>query len=72
MAQIQPILDWGNKFGIAIRFGTNDDYDYLCEYKILGETIQYCKGMRSELKNMLKGIWKKPTVCFEMTGETIY
>lgn len=70
-AHLLRICEWADTFDMAVQFGTNDNGDYLCEYCITGSTVTYCKGLKAELKDLLKKMWKKPTVVFEASGEKL-
>lgn len=68
---LQGIIDFADQVGIVIRFGTSEDGTYMVEYKVIGETITYCKGILAELKQKLRLTWKKPTVLYQASGNYI-
>lgn len=69
---IDYIISWGNKYDIGINIGTSDDNKFLIEYRIVGDTVTYCKALLSKLKSMLKDEWKKTKSLYEISGKTIY
>jgi hypothetical protein len=50
----ESIVDWANKLGFEVAFGSSADNEYLCEYVIAGVTKAYIKGVAIELKALLK------------------
>lgn len=68
---LNSILEWGTKHGAYICFGTSADDTYLCEYKIVANTIQCCKGLSKELKSMLKPIFPKIQLLWEGSGDIL-
>lgn len=55
---VQPIVDFANQHDIAFELGCSDTDNKLisiCEAE--GRTSAYCKGMVSEVKQMLKDIF---------------
>lgn len=69
--KLLAIVDWCNRFGVAINCGTTDDNTYLCEYKIVANTKTMCSGLLRELKEMLKdcfpyvkSLWQGSGDCF--------
>ena len=52
--------------------GTSEDNTYLVEYKVIGNTLAYCKGIVAELKSMLKKEWKKTNSVFQANGDVLW
>lgn len=69
---IEDIIDWANSFDVGINMGTSDDNTYLIEYKIVGNTASFCKGMLSELRTMLKDEWKKTKSLWQGSGDVLW
>lgn len=69
---IEEIIDWANSFDVGINMGTADDNTYLIEYKIVGKTASFCKGLLSELKSMLKNEWKKTESILQVGGDILW
>ena len=69
---IEEIIAWANTFNAVINMGTADDNSYLIEYKIVGNTASFCKGLLSELKSMLKAEWKKTNSLFQASGDVLW
>lgn len=69
---IEEIIDWANDFNVGINMGTSDDNTYLIEYKIVGKTASFCKGLLSELKSMLKDEWKKTKSLWQGSGDILW
>ena len=68
---IKEIIEFADDFGIAINMGTTEDNEYLIEYKIVATTMQMCKGLLSDLKDMLKAEWKKPVSVWQGSGDIL-
>ena len=56
---LNNLVEWATRLNIAINIGTSEDNTYLCEFKIVGATASYCRGLCSELKQMLKAEFPK-------------
>lgn len=69
---IEEIIDWANSFDVGINIGTSDDNTYLIEYKIVGKTASFCKGLLSELRQILKEHWPKPKSLWQGSGDIIF
>lgn len=69
---IEEIIDWANSYNVAINMGTSDDNTYLLEYKIVGKTASFCKGLLSELRSMLKDEWKKTQSVWQASGDILW
>lgn len=65
-------IDWANRFGVALNLGTSDDNTYLCEYKIVGATASYCKGLASELRQMIKSEFPKTRSLWQGSGDILF
>lgn len=50
----QPILDFANKHDVGFNLGYSDNNGLVATYEAEGKTSAYCKGMVSEIKQMLK------------------
>ena len=72
MDAIKEIIDWANKYDVEIKMGTSEDDSYLIEYKIIGSTRAFCKGLLSELKLLLKKEWKKAESLMEASGDILW
>lgn len=68
---IDEIFDWANSFDVSINMGTSDDNTYLIEYKIIGNTASFCKGILAELKVILKDEWKKTKSLWQGSGDIL-
>lgn len=66
---LEGIVAWAERMDVQITFGTSNDNAYLCEYVIIGNTQQYCKGLFSELKEMLKPVFPKLKNLFQGSGD---
>ena len=53
----QPILDFANKHDVAFNLGYGNDNGLVATYQTEGKTSAYCKGMVTEIKQMLKDIF---------------
>lgn len=69
---IEELIDWADSFDVAINMGTADDNSYLCEYKIVGKTASFCKGLLSELRQILKEYWPKTKSLWQGSGDIIF
>lgn len=65
----EDVVDWADRMEVQVTFGTSNDNAYLCEYVIIGQTNQYCKGLFSELKAMLKPVFPKVKSLFQGSGD---
>ena len=50
----KPIIDFANKHGVFFSLGFGDNKVVYATYEAEGKTSAYCKGMVSEIKQMLK------------------
>lgn len=71
-AQLNDIIAWAENNGVALAFGTTEDDTYICEYKVVAQTNQLCKGYVSELKAMLKKLFPKVSLSWEGSGDIIW
>ena len=55
---IESIVEWADKVGMYVGFGTSSDNTYLCEYDTTQLTKSMCTGLVNELKARLKAEWK--------------
>lgn len=69
---ITKIIDWANKYDVDINMGISLDNSYLIEYKIVGNTLSFCKGLLSELKSMLKNEWKQMKSLWQGNGDILW
>ncbi len=69
---IDYIIGWGNKYQADVVIGLSKDNKYLLEYRIVGNTVVYCKELLSKLKSFLKDEWKKPKLLWQISGKTFY
>lgn len=53
----QPILDFANKHNVAFDLGYGSDGSLVATYQVDGKTSAYCKGVVSEIKQMLKDVF---------------
>lgn len=51
---VQPIIDFADKHGISFNLGWDSSNCLVATYEAEGKTSAYCKGMVSEIKQMLK------------------
>lgn len=69
---LREIIDYAENHHMDARFGTAEDDTYLMEFVIRGETQQYCKGILSGLRALLKKEWKgKVDILYQASGELI-
>ncbi len=62
----QTVCDWADKHEMYTNFGFSEKGDYLCEYQAKGRTTAYCRGMASEIKDLIKASFNaKVTTMFE-------
>lgn len=69
---LNNLIAWAQRLNIAINIGTSEDNTYLCEYKIVGATVKYCKGLCSELKKMLKAEFPKTELVWQGSGDVLF
>ena len=67
---LESVVAWADRMEVQITFGASDDNAYLCEYVIMGNTNQYCKGLFSEMKQMLKPVFPQIQSLFQASGDT--
>ena len=68
---LEDVVAWGDRMEVQITIGASNDNAYLCEYVIIGKTSQYCKGLFSELKEMLKPVFPKVKSILQYSGNKI-
>ena len=69
---IDSIIEWADKVGMYVGFGTSSDNTYLCEYDTTQLTKSMCTGLVNELKARLKAEWKSSVkLGFQAHGERI-
>ena len=66
---LESMVEWADRMDVQITFGASDDNAYLCEYVIIGKTQQYCKGLFSEMKEMLKPVFPKIKTLLQYSGD---
>lgn len=66
---IEELFDWSSSYDVVINMGTSDDNTYLIEYKIVARTASMCKGILSEMKQILKDEWKKTKMVWQGSGD---
>ena len=71
-AAIEELIEWADDRRIALRFGMSDDGAYLCEYKVVGNTVSYCKGMVAELKQRLKAEFFRCKSLIQLYGNIMF
>lgn len=69
---LNNLIEWAKRFNVSINIGTSDDNTYLCEYKIVGNTASYCKGLCSELRQMLKAEYPKTKSIWQGSGDVLF
>lgn len=69
---IKKFIDFANTQDFEIAFGTSDDNSYLCEYKIVGNTLTYCRSILSCLKVSLKQEFPKMESIWQGNGDIIF
>lgn len=72
MPQLMEIIDWAKKNGVGLTFGTSEDNTYLCEFDVVANTVQLCKGYKAELKDLLKKIFPKVRCIVEWQGNQLW
>lgn len=65
---LESIVEWAERMDMQVTFGASEDNVYLCEYAIIGNTKQYCNGLFSELKGMLKPVFPKTKTLVQYSG----
>ena len=70
--KILEIVDWCNRFGVAINCGTADDNTYLCEYKIVANTKSMCNGLLQEFKELLKDCYPYVKMVWQGSGDILW
>ena len=68
---LESMVAWADRMDVQITFGASNDNAYLCEYVIIGNTKQYCNGLFSELKEMLKPVFPKVKTLFQGSGDKL-
>ena len=71
-AKILEIVDWCNRFGIAINCCTADDNTYLCGYKIVANTKAMCNGLLREFKELLKECYPYVKSLWQVSGYQLW
>lgn len=51
---INPIVEFANKHEVGFLLGFNEENKLTASYEISGKTSAYCKGIITEIKQMLK------------------
>lgn len=69
---LNNLVEWATRLNIAINIGTSEDNTYLCEFKIVGATASYCRGLCSELKQMLKAEFPKIKSIWQGSGDVLF
>lgn len=69
---LNKLVEWATRLNIAINIGTSEDNTYLCEFKIVGATASYCRGLCSELKQMLKAEFPKTKSIWQGSGDVLF
>ena len=65
-------IEWADKVGMYVGFGTSSYNTYLCEYDTTQLTKSMCTGLVNELKARLKAEWKSSVkLGFQVHGERI-
>lgn len=54
---VQPIVDFAYKCDVYFKFGFDNNDCLIATYETKGKTSAYCKGVASEIKQMLKDIF---------------
>lgn len=70
--ELDAVIDWANRFKVAVTLGTSESNKYLCEYKVTAQTKAMCNGLVKELKNMLKKIFPKVEMLWQGSGDCLY
>ena len=58
-AQLKEIIAWAERNRVELAFGTTENNTYICEYKVVANTNQLCRGLVAELKAMVKKLFPK-------------
>lgn len=54
---VQPAVDFANKHELCFNLLKNNNGDLIAVYEAEGKTSAYCKGMVSEIKQILKDMF---------------
>ena len=65
---LKEVLNWGDNNEIGILFGTSLDNTYMCEFKVVANTLAMCKGYVAELKFKLKKAFPKAKIILQLEG----
>lgn len=68
-AQLRKIIDWAERNSVELAFGTTEDNTYICQYRVVAQTNQLCKGLVAELKAMVKELFPKLYLSHEWSGD---
>ena len=70
--KLDNIIEWCERFDVAVTFGTSDDNTYLCEYRIVANTKALCNGLFRELKELLHEVFPYVKSNWQVGGITLY
>ena len=71
-AALLEIIDYAKNHNMDAMFGTSENDTYMMEFVIRGATQQYCKGILSGLRALLKAEWKnKVDLFYQATGDLL-
>lgn len=68
-AQLKEIIAWAERNRVELAFGTTENNTYICEYKVVANTNQLCRGLVAELKAMVKKLFPKLSLSHEFSGD---
>lgn len=68
-AQLRQIVHWAEQTGVELAFGTTEDDTYICQYRVVAQTNQLCKGLVAELKAKVKELFPKLSLSYEWSGD---
>ena len=68
----QAVQTFCDALDIAFVMGTADDNTYLIEYKIVGNTKSYCRGVLREMKDLLKRYFPYVKSLWEASGDQLW
>ena len=69
---LKAIRAFCDKYDIEFIMGTSDDNYYLIEYKIIANTKSLCKGILSEMKDLLKRYFPYAKSLWEASGDQLW
>lgn len=65
------IISYANENDIELDIGTSINNEILCKYKIIKESLKECRQTMSELRRVLRILFKKIDLLYEAHGSQL-